>query len=193
MHSLATAETYRSQFEAAGLQFGVDPNALEALMMVEGSGEQSVSSAGARGIMQTMPNYWSSSELANWTDTQIQVNTGARALRSKMEAAIADKGDAATYVDAAGRYFGCTIEKPCSFGGMDTVTYSELFTSSYAQVNLAHGIVSVPATTVPVQPVNMSTTTDSGTSATPSLWKSPYLLIGGFGLLLVAGIFATQD
>lgn len=137
-HSLSTSEQYRQFFESESSQVGVSPNALQAIMMVEGSGIESISPAGARGIMQTMPGWWSQEELENWLDPRIQIRTGARALKAKWDGAVGQKGDQAQWRDAAARYFGGTIESPLSGYGMDTLTYVSLFDSAFSEVNALH-------------------------------------------------------
>lgn len=60
----APLDAHNAAFLAAGQKWGLDPNLIKAIAMMEGGWADPVSDAGALGIMQIMPNFWSD-EAAN--------------------------------------------------------------------------------------------------------------------------------
>lgn len=72
-------------------QYSIDPNLLATVMQIESCGHPSVSSyAGAQGLFQVMPTYFTSSE--NQLDPDTNAMRGANVLNSCLEAANGDEG-----------------------------------------------------------------------------------------------------
>ncbi len=131
---VARIDRYRGEVVRAAALFDVPPNVLHAIAAIEHSGEASESAAGAYGLCQTMPNYWTPEEWVNRHDVQTQLITCARALRVKLDAATTLQGAAATWRHAAARYFGGSLSKPVisEYSGLSTLHYVSRFDKALA-------------------------------------------------------------
>jgi hypothetical protein len=99
---------------------GVPADVLAALIDTEGSGQGSTSPAGARGLMQVMPNYVHAGE--DPFDPLTSIRQGARAITEKYNAVGGD------WNAAAGAYFGYGTDA----GGMTTGAYQNRFRQNRA-------------------------------------------------------------
>jgi tape measure domain-containing protein len=99
---------------------GVPADVLAALIDTEGSGQGSTSPAGARGLMQVMPNYVHAGE--DPFDPLTSIRQGARAITEKYNAVGGD------WNAAAGAYFGYGTDA----GGMTTGVYQNRFRQNRA-------------------------------------------------------------
>ena len=123
-------DPFRDNLERAAYQYNVPADVLHAIAAIEHSNTNSVSKAGAYGLCQTMPNYWTPSEWENRHDVQTQLITCARALRDKKDVA----GEGATWRHAAARYFGGSIASPVisEYSGLGTLHYLARFDNAMA-------------------------------------------------------------
>lgn len=132
---------------------GVPADVLAALMEVEGSGAGSTSPAGARGLMQVMPNYVRPGE--DPFDPLTSIRQGARAVTEKFNATGSWSG--------AGRaYFGYGVDA----GGMDTNTYGARYDAArqrYQQQQMQPG-------NVPMVRIPLGGPTSGAPGADPSQW-----------------------
>jgi TP901 family phage tail tape measure protein len=112
---------YMDLINKVAAQMGEDPALVAAIMDTEGSGAGSTSPAGARGLMQVMPNYVAPGE--NPFDPETSIREGIRAIQEKRRAVGNDPAD------IAGAYFGYGTDA----GGMTTGGYRQRFTQNYNQ------------------------------------------------------------
>jgi TP901 family phage tail tape measure protein len=101
---------YLGLINQVSAETGVPADVLAALMEVEGSGAGSTSPAGAKGLMQTMPNWTRPGE--DPYDPLTSIRLGARAVTEKYNAT-------GSWQQAGRAYFGYGVDA----GGMDTNTY----------------------------------------------------------------------
>jgi hypothetical protein len=130
---------------------GVPADVLAALMEVEGSGAGSTSPAGARGLMQVMPNYVRPGE--DPFDPLTSIRQGARAVTEKYNAT-------GSWAGAGRAYFGYGVDA----GGMDTNTYGARYDaarSRYQQQSSAPGVMP----RIPIGPPGKG-----GMGSDPSQW-----------------------
>jgi len=131
----AVLNQYDAAFQAAAARYGLDPNAIKAIAMIErGWGSQNTSVAGAIGIMQVMPNgyYELQAQYPNWkTDPNQNIMLGAAILRSKM--------------DQYGGSLDMGVQGYLGFGtdayGTDNNEYLAMFKDYYAQLQATGGVM----------------------------------------------------
>lgn len=77
---------YDDLLNEAGMQYGVDPRLLKAIMTQESGGHpQAISSAGAKGLMQIMPSNFSSTGVTDWTDPRQNIMAGAKIMSENLK------------------------------------------------------------------------------------------------------------
>ncbi len=107
---------YKALIDKVAKEENEDPALIAALMDAEQSGAGSTSSAGAKGLMQTLPNYWKPGEDPH--DPETSIRQGVRAIKDKR----AILGPNAKPQDIADRYLGAP-----------DAGYRQLFNESYAR------------------------------------------------------------
>jgi tape measure domain-containing protein len=133
------AMRYKDLIEKVSNEEKVPANRLAALIDVEDSGETSVSSAGARGIMQVVPGQGYDLPGEDASDPETSIRQGARALRDKYNRT-------GSWDEAGAAYFGYGRDA----GGMDTNTYrSRYLAASERYAPTAATSVAMPSRTVP--------------------------------------------
>ncbi|ENR4992162.1 lytic transglycosylase domain-containing protein [Enterobacter roggenkampii] len=77
---------YDDLLNEAGLQYGVDPRLLKAIMTQESGGNpQAISRAGAKGLMQIMPSNFNSTGVTDWTDPRQNIMAGAKIMAENLK------------------------------------------------------------------------------------------------------------
>ena len=77
---------YDDLLNEAGMQYGVDPRLLKAIMTQESGGHpQAISSVGAKGLMQIMPSNFSSTGVTDWTDPRQNIMAGAKIMSENLK------------------------------------------------------------------------------------------------------------
>ncbi|EKS7092583.1 TPA: lytic transglycosylase domain-containing protein [Escherichia coli] len=77
---------YDDILNEAGLQYGVDPRLLKAIMTQESGGNsQAISRAGAKGLMQIMPSNFNSTGVTDWTDPRQNIMAGAKIMAENLK------------------------------------------------------------------------------------------------------------
>ena len=126
---------WRGLIESAAKDVNVDPDALQAIMMIESGGDpNSVSVAGAQGLMQVMPFHFSSGQ--NMLDPATNIQVGAQVFADGYKR----YGD---YAKAAAAYLGAgdSNGNPTSATdayGTSGVAYAQKFTQYYQALKAAH-------------------------------------------------------
>lgn len=124
------ATPYLSLIEQIAAETGEDPALIAAIVDVEQSGAGSTSPAGAKGLMQTLSNYWRPGEDPH--DPATSIRQGVRAIKDK-RAILQAQGYEATPEQIAARYFGTGVDA----GGMTTEEYRNRFRSRYGNYEVA--------------------------------------------------------
>lgn len=166
------AARYAAQIAQVAREEGVPPDVLAGLIDTESSGEDSVSPAGARGIMQVVPGQkdWQGRPYTlpdeNPADPLTSIRQGARAVR--------DKHHYTGSWEAAGRaYFGYGTDA----GGMTTDRYGRIYDANRARYQQGPGAASLNAGAAP--PPAPATPPAAPAAATP-----PPPVAGGGGDLV---------
>lgn len=117
------ASRYAREIAQVAAEEGVPADVLAAILDTENSGETSVSSAGARGLMQVVPGQGFDFDGEDASDPITSIRQGARALKEKYRMA---KGD----WNVAGRlYFGVGADA----GGTTDSQYQSIFEQNRAR------------------------------------------------------------
>jgi murein DD-endopeptidase MepM/ murein hydrolase activator NlpD len=130
----AVLNQYDGAFQAAAARFGMDPNVLKAIAIIErGWGDQNVSIAGAIGIMQIMPNGYHElqAQFPNWkTDPTQNIMLGAAILADKIR---------------SGGSLDMGVQGYLGFGedayGTDNNEYLAMFKAEYAKLQSSGGVI----------------------------------------------------
>ena len=134
--AIGSTTQYRGAVELAASETGVPANVIHALMLVEGSGERSVSPTDNLGLMQVGRGWFSPGD--DPFDTLTNVRRGAQVAQQKLQNARMDKPEA-TWDDAAARYFGGTLEQPLAdISGVNSVEYVRRFQAALALLDQAY-------------------------------------------------------
>lgn len=141
------AMQYMAAINAASAEYGVPADVIAAILDTEGSGERSVSPAGARGVMQVMPFHYLPGE--DPFDPATSIRQGARVLAQNYQSS-------GSWNEAAAAYFGYGTDA----GGMTTERYRNIFEQNRQRYQTAPP-VNAPMTRIPLA---------GGPGSDPSFW-----------------------
>lgn len=113
-------------FAQAAEEFGVPLDYLKGVAATEDSAPDSISPAGARGLMQVVPGQGYDLPGEDWSDPATSIRQGARALRAKYD----QSGD---WDEAVRAYFGYGTDA----GGVTTDEYANIFQQNLQRVREA--------------------------------------------------------